>query len=222
MTMQETFTRTALRRWWLFVLAAVVGAVAAGLVVSQPDQRFDSTTEFVVRPASGLSARDVPNALDALQPTGSLMNTLLVVFGSNDFVAGAARAAHVDLATASVEVSVRPGSVILEATTSTPTAASTRALTAQFEERATQYVQTKFAAYSLDRFSTSDASAKPSRSSAQAIGAGALLGILLAGALVAWSARRAWRRTGPPQPAAVPPDDLEAPRTKKAAAGGTP
>jgi hypothetical protein len=219
MNLGDAIVRRARRRWWVFIVAGVVGALALAMVVGRPDDRVDATTEFVVRPASGLSARDVPNALDALQPTGSLMNTLLAVLGSDDFVADSARAAHVDLATASVDVSLRPGSVILSATTSTPNATSTRALAGQFATRATTYVHTKFAAYSLERFSTSDAAAKPTHSRAQAIGAGALLGLLLAGAYVCWSAWRAVRRTAPPQ-AATTPADLSASRSKKAAAGG--
>jgi hypothetical protein len=221
MTARDAFARRAVRRWWLFLVLGALGAAVAAMLVQQPAHRVDSTTEFVVRPTNGLSARDVPTALDALQPTGSLMNTLLAVLGSSDFVADAARAAHVNLATASVEVSLRPGTVILDATSSTPNSASTRALSGQFATRASDYVRAKFAAYSLESFSTTDTTAKPTRSTAQAIGAGALLGILLAAALVAWSTGRALRRTTTPsQPTAAETADLTASRTKKAAAAG--
>jgi hypothetical protein len=156
-----------------------------------------------------------------LQPTGPLMNTLLAVLGSDGFVVDAAHAAHVDPRSASIDVSLRPGSVILDATTSTPTARSTRALSAAFAARASHYVGTKFAAYSLERFSTTDAATKPARSATQAIGAGALVGLLLAAGLVVWPTWGALRRATQPEPAEPPATDLTASRTKKAASGAT-
>jgi hypothetical protein len=221
MTMPEAFARRAARRWWVFLLLAVVGGAVAAVFVQPPADRAESTTEFVVRPAAGLSPRDVPSALDALQPTGSLMNTLLAVLGSNGFVVDAAHAAHVDPRTASIDVSLRPGSVILDATTSTPTARSTRALATAFATRASDYVGTRFDAYSLERFSTTDATTKPTRSAAQAIGAGVLLGLLLAAGLLAFSTWRAVRPATEPEPAEPPATDLTASRTKKAAGGAT-
>jgi hypothetical protein len=221
MTMREAFGRRALRRWWVFVVLAGAGAAVAAVVVQPPADRAEETTEFVVRPAAGLSPRDVPSALDALQPTGSLMNTVLAVLGSDGFVVDAAHAAHVDPRTASIAVSLRPGSVVLDATTSTPTPRSTRALAAAFATRASDYVGTKFAAYSLERFSTTGTSTKPTRSAAQAIGAGVLLGLLLAAGLLAFSTWHALRRAPQPEPAEPPATDLTASRTKKAAGGAT-
>jgi len=221
MTMPEAFGRRAVRRWWVFLLLAVAGAAVAAVLVQPPSDRAESTTEFVVRPAAGLSTRDVPSALDALQPTGPLMNTLLAVLGSDGFVVDAAHAAHVDPRSASIDVSLRPGSVILDATTSTPTARSTRALSAAFAARASHYVGTKFAAYSLERFSTTDAATKPARSATQAIGAGALVGLLLAAGLVVWPTWGGLRRATQPEPAEPPATDLTASRTKKAASGAT-
>ena len=65
MTMPEAFGRRAVRRWWVFLLLAVAGAAVAAVLVQPPSDRAESTTEFVVRPAAGLSTRDVPSCSSA-------------------------------------------------------------------------------------------------------------------------------------------------------------
>ncbi len=109
-------------------------------------------------------------------------------------------------------------------TTTTSDPESTRALADAFATRATDYVRTKFAAFSLERFSTTDAAKTPSRSAVQSIGAGALLGVLFAAAVIALLASRAVRRTTSPpteqEQVQAPAADLSTSRTKKAASGG--
>jgi hypothetical protein len=220
MSLQHEFGRCAKRRWWLFLVCAALGVGIAAFAVRQPEERAELTSNFVVRPATDLSPRDVSSALDALQPTGSLMNTLLGVLGSDDFAAQAARAARVDPATASVNVSLRPGSVIVDATISTPDARSTRALAGSFATNASAYVREKFIAYSLDRFATNAGAAQPARSAAQAIGAGALVGLLAAAALVALSVWRAEARARRHDGDAAPVAELARDRTKTAGSSG--
>jgi hypothetical protein len=197
------------RRWWLVAgLAAVaaLGAVTAG--ATGPDEQ-QTRLEFVLRPDASVTNDDLPGTLDALKSDGTLVQTVIGVLGNRVLLRRAAADADLTLTPAySVEVTVQPGSTLIDSTLSGPDRASLERLASGYAREASIYVASSYSAYVLERLSTETVSAGGGAGTGQvvivALLLGGALGVLLVAAELRLAPRLSQREAPPAEPTPKP------------------
>jgi capsular polysaccharide biosynthesis protein len=156
---------------------------------------------MVVRPSSALAPRDVPAAIEALQPDGSLMRTLLGVLGSDELLTQSVQQAHLaSNGSYGLHASLPPGSNIVDVTVTADRAVAARRLADSFSRVASTYVDGRFRAYQVDTFDAVAGSGRPRPRAVEVVALGVLLGLVAAAGLVALGT---WRSAAVPVVAPV-------------------
>jgi capsular polysaccharide biosynthesis protein len=175
------------RRWWLVAALAGLAVLGAVTASSSSSTEQSSTIRFVLRPDTSVTNGDLPGTLEALNPDGTLVQTVLGVVRDRSMLRQAARDASLQLTPAyGLEATVQPGSTLIESTVSGPDRSDVDQLSTAYARAASNYVASSYSAYALERLSTQPGSGGSGPGGLQvgilALLVGAALGVALVAA----------------------------------------
>lgn len=224
------YARLLRQRWRLLLLLTALCGVGAWVSLSFATPTFRQTLHFVLHPDSSFDLADVPNAIDVLGEDSPLTQTVLGALASRRVFGRAVDAATTDAVAAdyTLEVSVAPGSNLIDATVRGPNRANVSAVARALAPEAFAYVAGTYPGYVLTLLGT-EAAPVPARSGElNLVGLAAMFGGLLGAAVIfaegALRSRRQSRsrRRAKPRGRKAPPRKPRKPAARRADAAPVP
>jgi hypothetical protein len=179
------FLRLLLRRLWLVVALAVLAGGLAWLQARNDTVTYEQTLSFVLRPAAGVPAMEIDDALDGLASGETMVETVSGTLSSERFLELAGRDGGLDgdaVDDIELEASTRPGSTVVDARFAGPARRDLQAVAEPFTGVATRWVTRTYKVYTLEPLGARGPTALPGRTSAVTalgVGFGLLIGLIV-------------------------------------------
>lgn len=203
---------TAVRRgWWVLLFCAVMGGTVAYATSSDQPAKYQSTTRFVLAPATLPETRELIDTSAALEDR-SIVTTFAEVMTSTRILAEAAKdpsLAAVDVEEYARSTAALPAANVVELTVRGPHPGRARMVAAVVARLSTEYFQSLYSIYRVDildapGLSTAPVEPKPARDAAL----GAFGGLMIGLAVVVVGTRNRPDQEGADQRVVDPVSDL--------------